>query len=145
MTTSTAFSRCQGRGFRLKIRATTRSSGRLTAAKSGRRRIFRRQQGEMSMPDMPAIAVLGRKLDSIPFSPYHIAVILVLGLVGFTDGYDLALTGSLLVLAKGPLHITPDQIRWLTIAATMFVVVGGFIAAAISDHVSRKTIIQIGV
>ena len=97
------------------------------------------------MPDMPAIAVLGRKLDSIPFSPYHIAVILVLGLVGFTDGYDLALTGSLLVLAKGPLHITPDQIRWLTVAATMFVVVGGFISAAISDHVSRKTIIQIGV
>ncbi len=97
------------------------------------------------MPDMPAISVLGRKLDSIPFSPYHIAVILVLGLVGFTDGYDLALTGSLLVLAKGPLHITPDQIRWLTVAATMFVVVGGFISAAISDHVSRKTIIQIGV
>jgi len=97
------------------------------------------------MPDMPAIAVLGRKLDSIPFSRYHIAVILVLGLVGFTDGYDLALTGSLLVLAKGPLHITPEQIRWLTIAATMFVVVGGFISAAISDHVSRKTIIQIGV
>jgi putative MFS transporter len=97
------------------------------------------------MPDMPAIAVLGRKLDSIPFSPYHIAVILVLGLVGFTDGYDLALTGSLLVLAKGPLHITPEQIRWLTIAATLFVVVGGFISAAISDHVSRKTIIQIGV
>lgn len=97
------------------------------------------------MADMPAIAVLGRKLDSIPFSPYHVAVILVLGLVGFTDGYDLALTGSLLVLAKGPLHITPDQIRWLTIAATMFVVVGGFISAAISDHVSRKTIIQVGV
>ena len=97
------------------------------------------------MPDMPAIAVLGRKLDTIPFSSYHIAVILVLGLVGFTDGYDLALTGSLLVLAKEPLHITPDQIRWLTVAATMFVVVGGFISAAISDHVSRKTIIQIGV
>ena len=97
------------------------------------------------MADMPAIAVLGRKLDSIPFSPYHVAVILVLGLVGFTDGYDLALTGSLLVLAKGPLHITPEQIRWLTVAATMFVVVGGFISAAMSDHVSRKTIIQIGV
>jgi MFS family permease len=58
---------------------------------------------------------------------------------------SLALTGSLLVLAKGPLHITPDQIRWLTIAATLFVVVGGFIASGISDHVSRKVIIQIGV
>ena len=92
-----------------------------------------------------AIFTLGRKLDSIPFSSHHVAVILVLGLVGFVDGYDLALTGSLLVLAKGPLHITPDQIRWLTIAATMFVVVGGFLASAISDHVSRKLIIQIGV
>jgi MFS family permease len=92
-----------------------------------------------------ASAILGRKLDSIPFSAFHVSVILVLGLVGFVDGYDLALTGSLLVLAKGPLHITPDQIRWLTIAATLFVVVGGFIAAAISDHVSRKVIIQIGV
>ncbi|HEV2098865.1 MAG TPA: MFS transporter [Stellaceae bacterium] len=92
-----------------------------------------------------AIFALGRKLDSIPFSAYHVAVILVLGLVGFVDGYDLALTGSLLVLAKGPLHITPDQIRWLTVAATMFVVVGGFIASSISDHVSRKLIIQIGV
>jgi putative MFS transporter len=97
------------------------------------------------MPDIPALVTLGRKLDSIPFSPHHLAVILVLGLVGFTDGYDLALTGALLVLAKEPLHITPDQIRWLTVAATMFVVVGGFISAAISDHVSRKTIIQIGV
>jgi MFS transporter, putative metabolite:H+ symporter len=97
------------------------------------------------MPEMSASAILGRKLDSIPFSAYHVAVILVLGLVGFVDGYDLALTGSLLVLAKGPLHITPDQIRWLTIAATLFVVVGGFIASAISDHVSRKVIIQIGV
>jgi putative MFS transporter len=97
------------------------------------------------MPDMPAITVLGRKLDSIPFSSFHIIVILVLGLVGFVDGYDLALTGSLLVLAKGPLHIAPEQIRFLSIAATMFVVVGGFIASAISDHVSRKTIIQIGV
>jgi MFS transporter, putative metabolite:H+ symporter len=92
-----------------------------------------------------AIFTLGRKLDSIPLSPYHIAVILVLGLVGFVDGYDLALTGSLLVLAKGPLHITPEQIRFLSIAATLFVVLGGFIASAISDHVSRRLIIQIGV
>jgi putative MFS transporter len=93
----------------------------------------------------PASRVLGSKLDSIPFSPYHVFVILVLGFVGFVDGYDLALTGSLLVLAKGPLHITPVEIRWLTVAATIAVVIGGFIAAAISDHFSRKAIVQIGV
>jgi putative MFS transporter len=93
----------------------------------------------------PASRVLGSKLDSIPFSPYHVFVILVLGFVGFVDGYDLALTGSLLVLAKAPLHITPVEIRWLTVAATIAVVIGGFIAASISDHFSRKAIVQIGV
>jgi hypothetical protein len=42
--------------------------------------------------------LLGRKLDSIPFSIYHLPIILVLGVVGFVEGYDLALGGSLLVL-----------------------------------------------
>ena len=36
-----------------------------------------------------ASLTLGRKLDSIPFSPYHLMIIAVLGLVGFVDGYDL--------------------------------------------------------
>ena len=48
----------------------------------------------------PASRLLGNKLDSIPFSPYHIAIIAVLGFVGFVEGYDLSITGSLLVLAK---------------------------------------------
>jgi MFS transporter, putative metabolite:H+ symporter len=89
--------------------------------------------------------LLGRKLDSIPFSAYHLLVIAVLGLVGFIDGYDLAMTGSLLVLAKRPLHLTASDIRFLAIASTMMICVGGFIASAISDHFSRKTIMLIGV
>ena len=91
----------------------------------------------------PASFVLGRKLDSIPFSSYHLMVIAVLSLVGFVDGYDLVMTGSLLVLAKQPLHLTPDEIRYLAVASTMMIVVGGFIASAISDHYSRKTIMVI--
>jgi hypothetical protein len=51
----------------------------------------------------PAGHALGRKLDSIPFRPYHMMLIAVLALVGFVDGYDLVMTGSLLVLAKQPL------------------------------------------
>jgi MFS family permease len=89
--------------------------------------------------------VLGRKLDSIPFSLYHLQVILVLGAVGFVEGYDLALGGSLLVLAKEPLHLTPEQIRWLAVAPILFIVVGAFIAAAMSDRFSRKKVMQIGV
>jgi len=88
---------------------------------------------------------LGRKLDSIPFSRYHMMLIAVLALVGFVDGYDLVMTGSLLVLAKQPLYLTPDQIRFLAVASTMMIVVGGFMASAISDHYSRKTIMLIGV
>ena len=49
---------------------------------------------------IPASHILGRKLDSIPFSAHHMMVILVLGTVGFVEGYDVALSGSLLVLAR---------------------------------------------
>ena len=93
----------------------------------------------------PAGHVLGHKLDSIPFSRYHLMLIAVLSLVGFVDGYDLVMTGSLLVLAKQPLQLTPEQVRFLAIASTMMIVVVGFIASAISDHYSRKTIMLIGV
>ena len=93
----------------------------------------------------PASRVLGSKLDGIPFSPYHIVVILVLGLVGFVEASDLALTGSFVVLAKGPLHLTPVDVRWLVTGPITLVVVGGFAASAMSDHFSRKTVMQIGV
>ncbi|HZU89079.1 MAG TPA: MFS transporter [Stellaceae bacterium] len=94
---------------------------------------------------IPATRILGDKLDSIPFSPYHVLVIFVLGLVGFIEGYDLAVTGSLIVLAKEPLHLTPGDIQWIVLGPTVCLCIGGFIAAAISDHVSRKAILQIGV
>jgi MFS transporter, putative metabolite:H+ symporter len=94
---------------------------------------------------LPASHVLGHKLDSIPFSPYHVVIILVLGFVGFIEGYDLALTGSLLVLAKAPLHMSPDQVRTLATWPTFLVVIGGFAAAAMSDRVSRVAVMQAGV
>src|SRR5271167_4309494 len=89
--------------------------------------------------------VLGRKLDSIPFSAYHLLIIAVLALVGFIEGYDLVLTGSLLVLAKGPLQLTGSDIRWLAVGPTFMLCVGGFAASAVSDHWSRKSVMLIGV
>jgi MFS family permease len=101
--------------------------------------------GPTSLSATPASHVLGRKLDSIPFSAYHVVVIVVLGLVGFVEGYDLALTGSLLVLAKGPLHLAPDEVRALATWPTFLVVIGGFVAAAMSDRISRVAVMQAGV
>jgi MFS family permease len=89
--------------------------------------------------------VLGSKLDSIPFSAYHILIIAVLALVGFIEGYDLVMTGSLLVLAKAPLHLTDPDIRWLAVGPTFMLCLGGFLSSAVSDHWSRKTIMLIGV
>jgi MFS family permease len=99
----------------------------------------------IGMMAIPASHVLGGKLDSIPFSAYHLSVILVLGLVALVDGYDGSMTGSLLVLAKQPLHISPGEIRLLAVAGAMTACVGGFIAAAFSDHWSRRTVILLGV
>ena len=89
--------------------------------------------------------VLGRKLDSIPFSAYHISIIAVLALVGFIEGYDLVMTGSLLVLAKAPLHLTEADIRWLAVGPTFMLCLGGYASSAVSDHWSRKTVMLIGV
>src|ERR1700733_11232085 len=89
--------------------------------------------------------LLGRKLDTIPFSSYHVLIIAVLALVGFIEGYDLVMTGSLLVLAKEPLHLTGPDIRWLAVGPTFMLCLGGFASSAISDHWSRKTVMLIGV
>jgi MFS transporter, putative metabolite transport protein len=89
--------------------------------------------------------VLGRKLDSIPFSGYHVLIIACLALVGFVEGYDLVIGGSLLVLAKKPLHLTETDIRILASGPTFMLCLGGFFFSAVSDHLSRKTIVLIGV
>jgi MFS family permease len=89
--------------------------------------------------------VLGQKLDSIPFSGYHILIIAVLALIGFVEGYDLVMTGSLLVLAKAQLHLTETDIRWLASGPTFMLCLGGFFFSAVSDHWSRKSILLIGV
>ncbi len=99
----------------------------------------------MPIPRNTAGNVLGRTLDDIPFSAYHLLLILALGTVGFIEGYDLALGGSLIVLAKEPLHLTQTDIRWLVAGPTFLVVIGGFTASALSDRLSRKVIMQIGV
>ena len=92
-----------------------------------------------------ASCILGRKLDSIPFSGYHLLLIFVLGTVGFVEGYDLALGGSLIVLAKMPLGLSESDVRWLVAGPTVLVVIGGYTATALSDRLSRKVIMQIGV
>jgi AAHS family 4-hydroxybenzoate transporter-like MFS transporter len=109
--------------------------------------------GEVAMSEatttrwLPGVAshVLGRKLDSIPFGGYQILIIAVLALVGFVEGYDLVMTGSLLVLAKAPLHLTSADMRWLIFGPPLTLTIGGFFFSAMSDHLSRKTIVLIGV
>jgi hypothetical protein len=91
-----------------------------------------------------AAHVLGRKLDSIPFSPYHLMIIAVISLVGFVDGYDLVMTGSLLKLAEAPLHLTETDICVLASGPTFILSRGGCFSA-VPDHSSRKSIVLIGV
>jgi hypothetical protein len=50
-----------------------------------------------------ASLLLGRTLDGIPFSTYHLQLILVLGAVGFVEGYDLALHVSRALFELGGL------------------------------------------
>ena len=98
---------------------------------------------EMSGPS--ASRVLGRKMDSIPFSLYQVLIIAILALVGFIEGYDLFMTGSLLVLAKAPLHLTGVDIQWLLLGPALMGTIGGFGFSAVGDRLSRKAMLLIGV
>ncbi|HTV90752.1 MAG TPA: MFS transporter [Stellaceae bacterium] len=89
--------------------------------------------------------VLGRKMDGIPFSSYQVLIIFILALVGFIEGYDLFMTGSLLVLAKAPLHLTETDIQWLLLGPALLGTVGGFCFSAVGDRLSRKGMLLIGV
>jgi MFS family permease len=89
--------------------------------------------------------VLGRKMDSIPFGPYQMLIIAILALVGFIEGYDLFITGSLLVLAKVPLHLTQADIQWLFLGPSITGTIGGFSFSAVGERLSRKSMLLIGV
>ncbi len=102
-------------------------------------------QSAMEMSGSSASRVLGRKMDSIPFSPYQVLIIFVLALVGFIEGYDLFMTGSLIVLAKAPLHLTETDIQWLLLGPAIMGTIGGFGFSAVGDRLSRKAMLVIGV
>jgi MFS family permease len=99
----------------------------------------------MAMTGSSASRVLGRKMDNIPFSAYHVLIISVLALVGFIEGYDLFMTGSLLVLAKVPLNLTEADNQWLLLGPALMGTIGGFGFSAVGDHLSRKAMLLIGV
>src|SRR5579863_3089826 len=99
----------------------------------------------MGMTGSSASGVLGRKMDSVPFSAYHVLIIFVLALVGFIEGYDLFMTGSILVLAKAPLRLTETDIQWLLLGPALLGAVGGFGFSAVGDRLSRKAMLLIGV
>jgi MFS transporter, putative metabolite:H+ symporter len=102
-------------------------------------------QSLREMSGSSASRVLGRKMDSIPFSPYQVLIIFILALVGFIEGYDLFMTGSLLVLAKAPLHLTGVDIQWLLLGPALMGTIGGFGFSAVGDRLSRKAMLLIGV
>jgi MFS family permease len=95
-------------------------------------------QSATEMTGVSASRVLGGKMDCIPFSTYHALIIIILALVGFVEGYDLFLTGSLLVLAKAPLHLTETDNQWLLLGPAVMGTIGGFGFSAVGDRLSRK-------
>jgi MFS family permease len=102
-------------------------------------------QSPLDISGSSASRMLGRKMDSIPFSPYQVLIIFILALVGFIEGYDLFMTGSLLVLAKTPLNLTGTDIQWLLLGPALLGTIGGFGFSAVGDRLSRKAMLLIGV
>jgi MFS family permease len=102
-------------------------------------------QSAMQLAGSSAGRVLGRKMDSIPFSLYQVLIIFILALVGFIEGYDLFMTGSLIVLAKVPLHLTENDVQWLLLGPAILGTIGSFGFSTVGDQLSRRAMLVIGV
>jgi putative MFS transporter len=88
---------------------------------------------------------IGDTLDNIPFSAYHLTIIIILALVGYLEAYATALTGSLVVLAKSPLKLTEGDITWLVVGPTVTLCMVMFLSSFVSDSISRKNMLLYGV
>ena len=95
-------------------------------------------QSAVEMTGSSPSRVLGRKMDSIPFSAYHVLIISVLALVAFIEGYDLFMTGSLLVLTKVPLDLGETDIQCLLLGVALLGTAGGFGFSAVGDQLAAR-------
>lgn len=99
---------------------------------------------DSSAPDA-AERTVGLFLDSLPFSRYHVGIVVVLGLVGMLEAYDTALTGSLAVSVGKEFNLAPYKELFI-IAPTVGLIISLFVTSVfISDRVSRKRIVFIGI
>ncbi len=99
----------------------------------------------MESPGSSGSRALGRKMDGIPFSFYQVLIISVLSLVALIEAYDIFLTGSFILLAKAPLHLTGTDIRWLILGPAIMLTVSGLGFSLVGDRLSRRAMLLIGV
>ena len=102
-------------------------------------------QSSIEMSGSSGSRVLGRKMDSIPFSFYQVLIISVLSLVALIEAYDIFLTGSFILLARAPLHLTSTDIRWLILGPAIMLTVSGLGFSLVGDRLSRRAMLLIGV
>lgn len=105
------------------------------------------EQANPPDPSAPNAAerTVGLFLDSLPFSRYHAGIVVVLGLVGMLEAYDTALTGSLAVSVGKAFSLAPYK-ELFVIAPTVGLIISLFVTSIfISDRVSRKRIVFIGI
>ncbi len=97
-------------------------------------------------PLSPVTQTVAGVLDHLRFSRFHIKIIVALSLVGFIEAYATAVTGALVVSARGPLHMSGTETKWLVIAPTITLVISMFVGSVyLSDRFSRRRILLVGV
>ncbi|HET9719444.1 MAG TPA: MFS transporter, partial [Solirubrobacteraceae bacterium] len=85
-------------------------------------------------------------LENLPYSGYHVRIILALAVTGFIEAYATAATGPLAALAHKPLHLTASSLGYLVIAPTLGLVLSMTLGGTVlCDRFSRRSILLFGV
>jgi MFS transporter, putative metabolite:H+ symporter len=86
------------------------------------------------------LSVLTARLDRIPFSFFHVRLLVMGGLGYVFDAMDVAIVAFVLPVLKVQWHLDSKQIGVLAAAAAIGGVFGGLFAGYIGDAIGRRSV-----
>src|SRR5215469_17818925 len=83
---------------------------------------------------------LADTLNEAPLSPFHMRIVVVVGMGFFTDAYSLFIIGPALSLLKPQWHPNALEVQLLSSVALLASFIGAIVFGRIADSVGRRAI-----
>ncbi|MEY9941819.1 MFS transporter [Streptacidiphilus sp. MAP5-3] len=85
------------------------------------------------------------RLDRLPVTRTALLTTVLLTVVWVAEGFEAGIIGPVLLIVKGPWHLTSQSTAQLGIASTLGILVGAALAGRLADRYGRKAVLLYGI